>query len=85
MGVSVLRGQGVGLPTVKVSFWPGVRTERELLELLNMERSTFYDRKKEAIMLLGVSLWGYAIPQFKGIIQTDEFGKDETILDYFLR
>ena len=26
MGVSVLRGQGVGLPTVKVSFWPGVRT-----------------------------------------------------------
>ena len=25
MGVSVLRGQGVGLPTVKVSFWPGVR------------------------------------------------------------
>ena len=59
-------------------------TERELLELLNMERSTFYDRKKEAIMLLGVSLWGYAIPQFKGIIQTDEFGKDETIPDYFL-
>lgn len=27
MGVSVLRGQGVGLPTVKVSFWPGVRTQ----------------------------------------------------------
>ncbi len=26
MGVSVLRGQGVGLPTVKVSFWPGVRS-----------------------------------------------------------
>lgn len=27
VGVSVLRGQGVGLPTVKVSFWPGVRTK----------------------------------------------------------
>ena len=27
MGVSVLRGQGVGLPTVKVSFWPGVRIQ----------------------------------------------------------
>lgn len=26
VGVSVLRGQGVGLPTVKVAFWPGVRT-----------------------------------------------------------
>ena len=25
VGVSVLRGQGVGLPTVKVPFWPGVR------------------------------------------------------------
>ena len=23
--MSALRGQGVGLPTVKVSFWPGVR------------------------------------------------------------
>ena len=40
-------------------------TESELLELLNMERSTFYDRKKEAVMLLGVSLWGDAIPYFK--------------------
>ena len=60
-------------------------TERELLELLNMERSTFYDRKREAVMLLGVSLWGYAIPQFKGIIQTDEFSKDATIPDYFLK
>lgn len=29
MGVSVLRGQGVGLPTVKVSFWPGVRNRAE--------------------------------------------------------
>ena len=27
VGVSVLRGQGVGLPTVKVPFWPGVRTD----------------------------------------------------------
>lgn len=33
MGVSVLRGQGVGLPTVKVSFWPGVRTHR--MEIVN--------------------------------------------------
>ena len=31
MGVSVLRGQGVGLPTVKVPFWPGVRKlERQM-------------------------------------------------------
>ena len=34
MGVSVLRGQGVGLPTVKVSFWPGVRKQTALLKRL---------------------------------------------------
>ena len=42
-------------------------TESEMLELLGMERSTFYDRKKEAILLFGISLWGYAIPTFRGI------------------
>lgn len=42
-------------------------TESEILELLNMERSTFYDRKKEAILLFGISLWGYAIPSFRGV------------------
>ena len=31
-------------------------TESELLEILNLERSTFYDRKKEAIMVLGIAL-----------------------------
>ena len=36
-------------------------------------------------MLLGVSLWGYAIPKFKGIIQIDEFGKEATIPDFFLK
>ena len=35
-------------------------TESELLEILNLERSTFYDRKKEAVMLLGIALCGYA-------------------------
>ena len=47
-------------------------TENELLELLNMERSTFYDRKKEAIMLLGISIWGYAIPFFRKFFTTNE-------------
>lgn len=39
-------------------------TESELLDLLNMERSTFYDRKREAILLLGVSLWRYIFLRF---------------------
>ena len=32
-----------------------------MLEELNMERSVFYDRKKEAIYIFSVCLFGYAI------------------------
>lgn len=38
------------------------RTDEEVSELLGLERSTYYDRKKEAILLMGISLWGYVIP-----------------------
>ena len=38
------------------------RTDDEVSELLGLERSTYYDRKKEAILLIGISLWGYVIP-----------------------
>jgi hypothetical protein len=40
-------------------------TENEMLEILNLERSRYYDRKKEAIMIFGLSLWGDAIPKLK--------------------
>lgn len=59
-------------------------TENELLELLNMERSTFYDRKKEAIMLLGISLWGYTIPYFKGIFEIEGDDICGEIPDFFV-
>ena len=59
-------------------------TESELLELLNMERSTFYDRKKEAIMLLGISLWGYTIPYFKGIFKIEGDDICGEIPDFFV-
>jgi hypothetical protein len=36
-----------------------------MLEILNLERSRYYDRKKEAIMIFGLSLWGDAIPKLK--------------------
>lgn len=36
--------------------------EVELLRIMDMERSTYYDRKKEAVLLFGLSLWGNAIP-----------------------
>ena len=32
------------------------RTDDEVSELLGLERSTYYDRKKEAILLMGISL-----------------------------
>lgn len=38
-------------------------TEKELLDELNMERSVFYDRKREAIHLFSICLFGYAIPE----------------------
>lgn len=59
-------------------------TESEILELLNLERSTFYDRKKEAILLLGISLWGYAIPAFKGIFSTPEDFEYEKIPEFYM-
>lgn len=59
-------------------------SESELLEILNMERSTFYDRKKEAIMLLGVLLWGYAIPHFRGILSFGESDSETDIPEFFM-
>lgn len=59
-------------------------TESELLDLLNMERSTFYDRKKEAIMLLGVCLWGYAIPHFRGMLSFGESDSYTDIPEFFM-
>lgn len=40
-------------------------TESEILELLCMERANFYTKKKEAIKLFGVALWGYALPKYQ--------------------
>lgn len=51
--------------------------EAEILELMRMERSTYYDRKKEAVLLFGLSLWGNAIPMLKNLLITTQ--KDEKI------
>lgn len=37
--------------------------ESELLELLNIERSTYYDRKKEAVLIFAWALWGTVLPK----------------------
>jgi len=33
------------------------------MQTLNLERSCYYQRKREAITLLGVSLWGFELPK----------------------
>ena len=53
--------------------------ESEMLEVLNMERSTYYDRKKEAILLFGLSLWGTAIPKLKDFLES---AREEEALCY---
>jgi hypothetical protein len=47
-------------------------TETELLELLQLERSSYYDRKKEAIMVFGLAMWGGAIPQLKTFLSSTQ-------------
>ena len=42
-------------------------SEKEMLELLIMERSTYYDKKREATDLFAICLWGYSIPSMRGI------------------
>lgn len=38
-------------------------SENEMLEMLNMERSTYYDRKKEAVLVFAWALWGTVLPK----------------------
>ena len=48
-------------------------SEYELLENFNLERSALYERKREATMLIGIALWGFAIPELKFIFK--EYGE----------
>jgi hypothetical protein len=56
-------------------------SEFEMLELLNLERSTYYDKKKEALELFAICLWGYTIPSMRGIF--DPINDDIEIPNFF--
>ena len=60
----------------KLGLFPAEKPKKKYLE-----RSTFYDRKKEAVMLLGIALWGYAIPAFRGIFDVE--GDESEIPEFF--
>ncbi|MBQ9278312.1 MAG: hypothetical protein IJ224_06720 [Lachnospiraceae bacterium] len=48
---------------INLCFLDGVRhTSDDIIEALNLSRGTYYDKRKEAIILFGVTLWSFAIP-----------------------
>ena len=51
-------------------------TESEVLQMLSMERSTFYRRKKEAIVVFGFAIWGAPFEEFR------KFFKENTEPEY---
>ena len=55
--------------------------ESELLEVLQLERSAYYDRKKEAILAFGLALWGTVLPKIEAILDEDlDDEYDETVM-----
>jgi hypothetical protein len=47
-------------------------SENEILEELQMGRSTFYDKRNEALNLFGICMWGYALPVMQGMFEASE-------------
>ena len=55
-------------------------TESQMTTLLGIERSTYYDRKREAIMAFAVALWNNSIPYMKNLLYKPS---DEKIITKF--
>ena len=43
--------------------------EADMLEILRIERSAYYDRKKEATLVFGIALWGTVLPKLNVMLQ----------------
>ena len=47
-------------------------TEAEMMEELNLERSSYYRRKKEAVIVFGLAIWGGSIDDLRQIMLGNE-------------
>lgn len=47
-------------------------TESEMMEELNLERSSYYRRKKEAVIVFGLAIWGGSINDLRQIMLGNE-------------
>ena len=54
-------------------------SERELMEEFSMERTTFYARKKDAVKVFGLALWGGPIEEYMKIISSEPKYKQITM------
>ena len=48
-----------------------VYTESDLLDILKLERSRFYELKKEAFLVFGLALWGTVLPKVLAMIEAE--------------
>lgn len=51
-----------------------------MMEELRLERSTYYRRKKEAMLVFGLAIWGGSLDDFRQIIIGND-SKQLTIFD----
>ena len=58
-------------------------SETDILSMLNIERSVFYERKREAVSLFGIAMWGFTIPKLRGILKDGNNG-NKNIPIFFL-